>query len=59
VCVCVTEKRERWVELAELAEREHDPKNLLALIVEINSVLEEKRFGNHPPSPATPLATQE
>jgi hypothetical protein len=38
----VPEKRERWQELAEKAEKEQDPKNLLALIIELNKVLAEK-----------------
>jgi hypothetical protein len=38
----VLEKRERWQELAEKAEKEQDPKNLLALIIELNKVLAEK-----------------
>ena len=57
----MSEKRERWMELAELAEREHDPKNLLSLIVELNKVLAEKaeRSATIPPSSEAPLATQE
>ena len=38
----VQEKRERCMELAEKAEKEQDPKNLLALIIEPNRVLAER-----------------
>lgn len=37
------ENRERWMELAELAASEQDPKKLMALVSEINRLLEEKR----------------
>lgn len=36
------EKRERWLELCELAAKEQDSKKLLELIREINQILEEK-----------------
>ena len=35
--------RERWLELAELAANEQDPKKLMALISEINQLLAEKQ----------------
>jgi hypothetical protein len=35
--------RERWMELAELAANEQDPKKLMALIVEINQLLGQKQ----------------
>ena len=34
---------ERWLELAELAANEQDPKKLMALISEINQLLAEKQ----------------
>jgi hypothetical protein len=37
------EPRERWLELCELAEKERDPAKLLALVSEINRLLEQKR----------------
>ena len=37
------EPRERWLELCELAEKERDPAKLLALVSEINRLLEHKR----------------
>ena len=36
------EKRERWRELCEQAEKEQDPKKLVELAEEINRLLEEK-----------------
>lgn len=38
----VQRERERWMELAELAANEQDPKNLIALVTEINQLLDEK-----------------
>ncbi len=35
-------QRERWMELCEQASVEQDPDKLLALVVEINRLLEEK-----------------
>lgn len=35
--------KERWMHLAELAAAEQDPKKMLALITEINDLLEEKQ----------------
>ena len=45
------EKRERWMELCEKAALEQDPGRLLALVAEINELLEEKerRLGILPP----------
>ena len=40
------EPRERWLELCELAEKEQEPAKLLALVSEINRLLEEARL--HP-----------
>jgi hypothetical protein len=37
-----TENKERWMELAAQAATEHDPQRLMALIKEINLLLEEK-----------------
>lgn len=37
------ETRERWMELAELAATEQDPKKLMELVQEINRLLEEKQ----------------
>lgn len=37
------ENRERWMELAELAANEQDPKKLIELAAEIVRLLEEKR----------------
>jgi len=34
--------KERWLELCELAANEQDPKKLMALVQEINRLLEEK-----------------
>lgn len=36
------EKRERWMELAELAANEQDPEKMVEIIHEINRLLEEK-----------------
>jgi hypothetical protein len=36
------EGRERWEKLAELASQEQDPEKLLALVAEINQLLEAK-----------------
>jgi len=35
--------RERWKELAELASNEQDPEKLIALVREINDLLEKKQ----------------
>ena len=35
-------QRDRWLQLAELASKEQDPVKMLALIEEINHILEEK-----------------
>ena len=37
------ENRERWMELAALAANEQDPAKLVALIHEINQLLEQKQ----------------
>jgi hypothetical protein len=34
--------KERWVELAELATNEQDPRKLMVLVRELNQVLDEK-----------------
>ena len=45
------QKRERWIELAELASNEQDPKKLMALVSEISQLLERKRMPpNEPPT---------
>lgn len=36
------EVKERWLELAELAAKEQNPAKMVALIEEINRILEEK-----------------
>lgn len=38
-----TPKKERWVEFCELARTEQDPKKFMALIDEINRLLEERQ----------------
>jgi len=50
------ENSERWMELAEQATVEQDPDKLMALVLEINKLLEEKqkrltelRLGHPPP----------
>jgi hypothetical protein len=45
------EKKERWMELCAQAADEQDPQKLLALVKEINDLLEEKerRLGVLPP----------
>jgi hypothetical protein len=45
------EKKERWMELCEQAADEQDPAKLMALIQEINDLLEakERRLGIIPP----------
>jgi len=45
------EKKERWMELCAQAAVEQDPEKLLALVAEINKLLEEKerRLGIIPP----------
>jgi hypothetical protein len=37
------ENREKWMELCELASAEQDPEKLLALVQEINRLLEAKQ----------------
>jgi hypothetical protein len=46
------EKKERWMELCAQAAVEQDPEKLMALVREINSLLEEKeqRLGLTPPN---------
>ena len=39
---------ERWRELCELAKKEQNPEKLLALVSEINRLLEEKQARLHP-----------
>jgi hypothetical protein len=39
----IGKNKERWRELCELAENEQDPDKLIALIKEINRLLEEKQ----------------
>jgi hypothetical protein len=41
--VYVQENRERWMELAALAANEQDPVKLVALVREINQLLEQKQ----------------
>jgi hypothetical protein len=41
--VFVLKNRERWLELAELAANEQDPKKLMELVNEINQLLAEKQ----------------
>jgi hypothetical protein len=36
------EKKERWVQLCELASKEQDPARLLRLVVEINRLMDEE-----------------
>jgi hypothetical protein len=36
------DKRERWVQLCELASKEQDPEKLLRVVEEINRLLDEK-----------------
>jgi hypothetical protein len=45
------EKKEQWMKLCELAASEQDPQKLLALVIQINDLLEEKerRLGMLPP----------
>jgi hypothetical protein len=45
------ENRERWMELCEQASTEQDPEKLLALVQEINRLLEAKqeRLKKHQP----------
>lgn len=47
------EKKERWMQLCAQAAVEQDPEKLLALVKEINDLLEEKerRLGLLPPKP--------
>jgi len=39
----IGKNKERWQELCELAEKEQDPDKLIALVKEINRLLEEKQ----------------
>jgi hypothetical protein len=41
--VDVENNQERWMQLARLAASEQDPKKLLALVIEINQLLEQKQ----------------
>ena len=36
------EVKERWLQLAELAAKEQDPDKMVAIVEEINRILEEK-----------------
>ena len=47
------EQRERWMKLCEQAATEQDPEKLMALIAEINRLLEakERRLRHNPPVP--------
>ena len=47
------EKKQRWLELCAQAAVEQDPQRLLALVKQINDLLEEKerRLGLLPPKP--------
>jgi hypothetical protein len=47
------EQRERWLQLCEQAATEQDPEKLMALIAEINRLLEakERRLRQHPLAP--------
>ena len=49
------EKKERWMELCQLAAVEQDPKKLIELVQQINELLEEKerRLGIVPPKTLT------
>jgi hypothetical protein len=38
----IGDEKERWMELCELAVREQDPAKLMALVAEINRILEAK-----------------
>jgi hypothetical protein len=55
------EKTERWMELCAQAAVEQDPEKLLALVKEINRLLEakEQRLGMLPPKPPAPPASSE
>jgi hypothetical protein len=54
--VDVENNQERWMQLARLAASEQDPKKLLALVIEINQLLEQKqeRLNNLQTDPAKP-----
>jgi len=41
--ISMQRNRERWKELAELASNEQDPEKLIALVREINDLLEKKQ----------------
>ena len=45
------EDRERWMELAEQASKEQDPKKLFELVEEINRLLQEKEDRLRPNCP--------
>lgn len=36
------QKKERWIQLCEMASKEQDPAKLLRLVVEINRLMDEK-----------------
>jgi hypothetical protein len=42
------DNKERWMELCAQASIEQDPERLLALVEEINRLLEDKQRRNHP-----------
>ncbi len=46
------ESKERWLELCERASKEQDPKKMLALMSEINRLLEEKEARLHQSRPS-------
>ena len=48
------ETTDRWMELARLIAAEQDPKKLLALVEELNQMLEQKRHRLEEESEATP-----
>jgi hypothetical protein len=50
--------RERWLELAELAADEQDPNKLLALVNEINALLDKKQKRLQGPAANTPAETE-
>ena len=46
------ESKERWLELCERASKEQDPKKMLALMSEINRLLEQKEARLHQSRPS-------
>jgi hypothetical protein len=50
----VQDKRERWMELAELAANEQDSEKLLELVEEINELLDRKLNRLHGEKPFKP-----